>query len=80
LAPQIVNDGITVAKEIELEDPGKHRRSTNSGSFKTKDVAGDGTTTATVLAQAMIREGLKNVAAGANPVSLRRIEKLSTSL
>jgi len=70
LAPQIVNDGITVA--IELEDPGKHRRSTNSGSsFKTKDVAGDGTT-ATVLAQAMIREGLKNVAAGANPVSLRR--------
>jgi len=68
---QIVNDGITVAKG-ELEDPGKHRRSTNSRSgVKTKDVAGDGTT-ATVLAQAMIREGLKNVAAGANPVSLRR--------
>jgi len=67
---QIVNDGITVAKEIELEDPGKHRRSTNSGSGVQNQRCGwDGTTTATVLAQAMIREGLKNVAAGANPVS-----------
>ena len=77
-APQIVNDGITVAKEIELEDPLENTgaRLIQEVASKTKDVAGDGTTTATVLAQAMIKEGLKNVAAGANPVSLRRgIEK-----
>ena len=77
-APQIVNDGITVAKEIELEDPLENTgaRLIQEVASKTKDIAGDGTTTATVLAQAMIREGLKNVAAGANPVSLRRgIEK-----
>lgn len=76
--PQIVNDGITVAKEIELEDPLENTgaRLIQEVASKTKDVAGDGTTTATVLAQAMIKEGLKNVAAGANPVSLRRgIEK-----
>ncbi|MFN3927492.1 MAG: chaperonin GroEL [Pseudanabaenaceae cyanobacterium] len=73
-APQIVNDGVTIAKEIELEDPLE-----NSGAqlirevaAKTNDVAGDGTTTATVLAQEMIREGLRNVTAGANPVGLRR--------
>ncbi|MEH1945751.1 MAG: TCP-1/cpn60 chaperonin family protein, partial [Nostoc sp.] len=73
-APQIVNDGITVAKEIELEDPLENTgaRLIQEVASKTKDVAGDGTTTATVLAQALIREGLKNVAAGSNPVSLRR--------
>ena len=77
-APQIVNDGITVAKEIELEDPLENTgaRLVQEVASKTKDVAGDGTTTATVLAQALIREGLRNVAAGANPVALRQgIEK-----
>ncbi|MEL6880317.1 MAG: chaperonin GroEL, partial [Cyanobacteria bacterium J06607_10] len=77
-APQIVNDGITIAKEIDLEDPYENTgaRLVQEVASKTKDLAGDGTTTATVLAQALIREGLKNVAAGANPVSLRRgIEK-----
>jgi chaperonin GroEL len=64
--PQIVNDGITVAKEIELEDPLENTgaRLIQEVASKTKDVAGDGTTTATVLAQAMIREGLKNVQLG----------------
>ena len=82
-APQIVNDGVTIAKEIELEN---HLENTGAQlirevASKTNDVAGDGTTTATVLAQAMIREGLKNVAAGANPVSLRRgIDKTVESL
>ncbi len=73
-APQIVNDGITVAKEIELEDPLENTgaRLIQEVASKTKDIAGDGTTTATVLAQALIREGLKNVAAGANPVAVRR--------
>lgn len=86
-APQIVNDGITVAKEIELEDPLENTgaRLIQEVASKTKDVAGDGTTTATVLAQAMIREGLKNVAAGANPVALRHgiektVEKLVTEI
>ncbi len=72
--PQIVNDGVTIAKEIELED---HLE--NAGAqlirevaSKTNDVAGDGTTTATVLAQALVKEGLKNVAAGSNPMSLKR--------
>ncbi|HCF28779.1 MAG TPA: chaperonin GroEL, partial [Cyanobacteria bacterium UBA11049] len=77
-APQIVNDGITVAKEIELEDVLENTgaRLIQEVASKTKDVAGDGTTTATVLAQALIREGLRNVAAGANPVALRHgIEK-----
>ncbi|NEP46013.1 MAG: chaperonin GroEL, partial [Okeania sp. SIO2H7] len=77
-APQIVNDGITVAKEIELEDPLENTgaRLIQEVASKTKDVAGDGTTTATILAQSMIKEGLKNVAAGANPVAIRRgIEK-----
>lgn len=77
-APQIVNDGITVAKEIDLEDPLENTGAQliREVASKTKDIAGDGTTTATVLAQAIIKEGLKNVAAGANPVSLRRgIEK-----
>ncbi len=82
-APQIVNDGITIAKEIELEDPLQNAGASliREVASKTKDLAGDGTTTATVLAQAMIREGLKNVAAGANPVSLRRgIEKTVNQL
>jgi len=77
-APQIVNDGITVAKEIELADPLENTGAQlmREVASKTKDIAGDGTTTATVLAQAMIKEGLKNVAAGANPVAVRRgIEK-----
>jgi chaperonin GroEL len=77
-APQIVNDGITVAKEIELEDPLENTGAQliREVAAKTKEIAGDGTTTATVLAQAMIREGLKNVAAGTNPVALRHgIEK-----
>ncbi|MCS6813510.1 MAG: chaperonin GroEL [Cyanobacteria bacterium] len=77
-APSIVNDGITIAKEIDLEDPLQNTGAQliREVASKTKDLAGDGTTTATVLAQAMIREGLRNVAAGANPVALRRgIEK-----
>jgi chaperonin GroEL len=82
-APQIVNDGITIAKEIELSDPFENlgARLMQEVASKTKDLAGDGTTTATVLAQAMVKEGLKNVAAGTNPVSLRRgIEKAVNKL
>ncbi len=82
-APQIVNDGITIAKEIDLEDPLENTgaKLIQEVASKTKDVAGDGTTTATVLAQAMIREGLKIVAAGANPVAIRRgIEKTVAKL
>jgi chaperonin GroEL len=73
-APEIVNDGATIAKEITLEDPFENAgaRLIQEVASKTKDIAGDGTTTATVLAQAMIREGLRNVAAGSNPVALRR--------
>ena len=73
-APQIVNDGITVAKEIELEDPLENTgaRLIQEVASKTKDIAGDGTTTATVIAQALIKEGLKNVTAGANPVALKK--------
>jgi len=77
-SPQITNDGVTIAKEIELEDNFENMGAqlVSEVASKTNDVAGDGTTTATVLAQAMIREGLKNVTAGANPVGLRRgIEK-----
>jgi chaperonin GroEL len=82
-APQIVNDGITIAKEIELEDPLENTGAQliREVASKTKDLAGDGTTTATVLAQAIIHEGLKNVAAGTNPISLRRgIEKAVAKL
>ncbi len=73
-APQIVNDGVTIAKEIELED---HVENTGvslirQAASKTNDAAGDGTTTATVLAHAMVKEGLRNVAAGANAISLKR--------
>ncbi|GAB7387792.1 chaperonin GroEL [Bacillaceae bacterium] len=77
-SPLITNDGVTIAKEIELEDPFENMGAqlVKEVATKTNDVAGDGTTTATVLAQAMIREGLKNVAAGANPMVLRKgIEK-----
>ncbi|MEO1522768.1 MAG: chaperonin GroEL, partial [Cyanobacteria bacterium J06633_2] len=82
-APQIVNDGITIAKEIELED---HIENTavsllRQAASKTNDAAGDGTTTATVLAHAMVKEGLRNVAAGANPISLKRgIDKATAKL
>ncbi len=71
--PLITNDGVTIAKEIELEDPFENigAQIVKEVATKTNDVAGDGTTTATVLAQAMIQEGLKNIAAGANPIILR---------
>ena len=73
-APDIVNDGVTIAREIELEDPFENvgAKLIQQVASKTKDTAGDGTTTATVLAQALVHEGLRNVAAGANPVGLRR--------
>jgi len=73
-APLITNDGVTIAKEIELENPFENMGAqlVKEVSTKTNDVAGDGTTTATVLAQAIIREGLKNVAAGANPMIMKR--------
>jgi len=73
-APQIVNDGVTIAKEIDLEDPAANAGAqlVREVASRTNDVAGDGTTTASVLAQAIVREGLKNVAAGANPVALRK--------
>ena len=73
-APLITNDGVTIAKEIELDDPFENMGAqlVKEVSTKTNDIAGDGTTTATVLAQAMIREGIKNVAAGANPMIMRR--------
>ena len=77
-APSITNDGVTIAKEIELEDPYEKigAELVKEVAKKTDDVAGDGTTTATVLAQALVREGLRNVAAGANPIAVRRgIEK-----
>ncbi|MDD2494714.1 MAG: TCP-1/cpn60 chaperonin family protein, partial [Tissierellia bacterium] len=73
-APQITNDGVTIAREIELSDPYENMGAqlVKEVATKTNDVAGDGTTTATLLAQAIIREGLKNVAAGANPMILKR--------
>ena len=73
-APTITNDGVTIAKEIELEDPWENMgaKLAYEVANKTNDVAGDGTTTATVLAQAMVREGLKNLAAGANPLGVKR--------
>jgi chaperonin GroEL len=77
-APTITNDGVTIAKEVELEDPWENMGAqlTKEVATKTNDVAGDGTTTATVLARAMMKGGLKNVAAGANPMALKRgIEK-----
>jgi chaperonin GroEL len=77
-APTITNDGVSIAREVELEDPFENMGAqlVKEVATKTNDVAGDGTTTATVLAQAMVREGMKNVAAGANPMSLKKgIEK-----
>ena len=77
-APTITNDGVTIAKEVELEDPWENMGAqlTKEVATKTNDVAGDGTTTATVLARAMVHRGMKNVAAGANPMALKRgIEK-----
>ena len=82
-APTITNDGVSIAKEIELEDPYEKigAELVKEVAKKTDDVAGDGTTTATVLAQAMVREGLRNVAAGANPMALKRgIEKAVASV
>src|ERR671927_386539 len=73
-APTITNDGVTIAKEVELPDPYENMGAqlAKEVATKTNDVAGDGTTTATVLAQAMVREGLRNVAAGASPIGLKR--------
>ncbi|MDP9798140.1 chaperonin GroEL [Catenuloplanes nepalensis] len=82
-APTITNDGVSIAKEIELEDPYEKigAELVKEVAKKTDDVAGDGTTTATVLAQALVREGLRNVAAGANPLGLKRgIEAAVTSV
>jgi len=73
-SPTITNDGVTIAREIELEDPFENQGAqlVREVATKTNDIAGDGTTTATLLAQAMVREGVKNVAAGANPMALKR--------
>ncbi|MFV0148158.1 chaperonin GroEL [Empedobacter falsenii] len=82
-APHVTKDGVSVAKEIELEDPIENlgAQMVKEVASKTNDVAGDGTTTATVLAQAIVREGLKNVAAGANPMDLKRgIDKAVTGI
>jgi len=82
-APTITNDGVSIAKEIELDDPFEKigAELVKEVAKKTDDVAGDGTTTATVLAQALVREGLRNVAAGADPISLKRgIEKAVTAI
>src|SRR5256714_14893236 len=72
--PTITNDGVTIAKEVELEDPFENMGAqlVKEVATKTNDVAGDGTTTATVLAQALVREGLRNVVAGSNPMGLKR--------
>src|SRR5918994_545397 len=77
-APTITNDGVSIAREIELDDPFENMGAqlVKEVATKTNDIAGDGTTTATVLAQALVREGLRNVAAGASPLGLKRgIEK-----
>ncbi|MCQ2507962.1 MAG: chaperonin GroEL [Dorea sp.] len=80
--PLITNDGVTIAKEIELEDPFENigAQLIKEVAAKTNDVAGDGTTTATVLAQAMVNEGMKNLAAGANPIILRKGMKKATDV
>ncbi|MBO7356739.1 MAG: chaperonin GroEL, partial [Lachnospiraceae bacterium] len=81
-APLITNDGVTIAKEIELEDGFENMGAqlVKEVATKTNDVAGDGTTTATVLAQAMVNEGMKNLAAGANPIILRKGMKKATDV
>src|SRR5699024_7816324 len=72
--PLVTNDGVTIARDIDLEDPFEDlgAQLVKSVAVKTNDIAGDGTTTATLLAQALVHEGLRNVAAGANPVALNR--------
>ena len=79
-APLITNDGVTIAKEIELDDPFENMGAqlVREVSVKTNDVAGDGTTTATLLAQALIHEGMKNVAAGANPMVVKKGIEMAT--
>ncbi|MGO2516782.1 MAG: TCP-1/cpn60 chaperonin family protein, partial [Corynebacterium variabile] len=86
-APMITNDGVTIAREIDLEDPYEKigAELVKEVAKKTDDVAGDGTTTATVLAQALVKEGLRNVAAGSNPMGIKRgiqagVEKVATEL
>ena len=82
-APNVVHDGVTVAKEIELEDPFENMGASlvKEAASKTSDVAGDGTTTATVLAQAMVEEGIKNITAGANPMILKKgVEKATEAV
>src|SRR3990172_7968662 len=82
-APSVIHDGVTVAKEIELEDPFENMGASlvKEAASKTSDVAGDGTTTATVLAQAMVEEGLKNITAGVNPMTLKKgVEKASEAV
>jgi chaperonin GroEL len=82
-APTITNDGVSIAKEIELSDPFEKigAELVKEVAKKTDDVAGDGTTTSVVLAQALVREGLRNVAAGADPISLKRgIEKATEAV
>lgn len=76
-APLITNDGVTIAKEIELDDPFENMGAqlVKEVATKTNDVAGDGTTTATLLAQALISEGMKNIAAGANPMIVKKVSK-----
>src|SRR5437870_12200800 len=73
-APTITNDGVTIARDVELDDPWENlgAKLTYEVANKTNDVAGDGTTTATVLAQVMVREGMRQVAAGASPIALKR--------
>src|SRR5512139_1058914 len=79
-APTVTHDGVTVAKEIELKDPYENMGAQllKEAATKTNDVAGDGTTTATVLAQSIVQEGLKNVAAGANPMQIKHGLELAT--
>src|SRR6201989_28958 len=82
-APTITNDGVSIARDVELDDPFENMGAqlVKEVATKTNDVAGDGTTTATVLAQALGREGLRNVAAGANPTALKRgIDKAVTAV
>src|SRR5215211_6294634 len=82
-APNVVHDGVTVAKDIELSDPFENMGAQllKEAATKTEDVAGDGTTTATVLAQAIVNEGLKNVASGANPMQMKLgIEKAAAAV
>ena len=82
-SPNITNDGVTIAKEIELEDPSETMGAqiVKEVASKTNELAGDGTTTATVLTQAIVEEGVKNVAAGANPMAIKRgIEKASAAV